>query len=89
MSLLERLPTELLEEIFLYCMNLDLPRSSPVIGGKLSSEVVYTRTVLAAFENTWEWYYTSPPDLPFSPIYGNDKLQVRVHCTIVSPNVLN
>ena len=79
MSLLERLPTELLEEIFLYSMNLDLPRSSPVIGGKLSSEVVYIRTVLAAFENTWEWYYASPPEFPFSPIHGDDKLDIPFH----------
>jgi hypothetical protein len=89
MSLLERLPTELLEEIFLYSMNLDLPRSSPVIGGKLSSEVVYIRTVLAAFENTWEWYYTSPPEFPFSPIHGDDKLQVRVNLQLRHHNVLN
>ncbi|KIN01490.1 hypothetical protein OIDMADRAFT_19303, partial [Oidiodendron maius Zn] len=78
MSLLERLPTELLEEIFFYSMNLDLPRSSPVIGGKLSSEVVYIQTVLAAFENTWEWYYASPPEFSFSPIHGDDKLQTSI-----------
>jgi hypothetical protein len=53
MSPLERLPTELIERIFFFCMNLDLPRSSPVIGGKLSSEVIYLRSVISAFGPTW------------------------------------
>lgn len=53
MSHLEKVPTELLVEIFLYSMNMDLPRSSPVIGAKLSSELIYTRTVIAAFGSTW------------------------------------
>jgi hypothetical protein len=77
MSPLERLPTELLVEVFLYCMNLNLPRSSPVIGGKLSSESVYTRTILAAFEDTWEEYYKSRKDTPSNRIQGDYKLQVR------------
>lgn len=79
MSSLEKLPTELLEKVFYYCMNLDLPRSSPVIGGKLSSEGVYVRTVLAAFDETWEdWYGKN-----FAPAFnvgftqGNPNLQVR------------
>jgi hypothetical protein len=53
MSNLERLPVELLEKIFLFCMNLDLPRSSPVIGGKLSSETTYNQTLINAFGPTW------------------------------------
>jgi hypothetical protein len=53
MSDLERLPVELLEKIFLFCMNLDLPRSSPVIGGKLSSEIIYSHTLINAFGPTW------------------------------------
>lgn len=57
MSNLEKLPTELLVEIFLYCMNIDLPRSSPVIGGKLTSELIYIRTVIEAFGPTWNEEY--------------------------------
>jgi hypothetical protein len=57
MSDLEKLPTELLEAVFLYCMNLDLPRSSPVIAGKLSSELMYSRTVIAAFGPTWDRWH--------------------------------
>ncbi|KAB8294966.1 hypothetical protein EYC80_006919 [Monilinia laxa] len=57
MSQLEKLPTELLETIFLYCLNLSLPACSPVIGGKLSSEPVYSKTIIAAFDPIWdEWY---------------------------------
>jgi hypothetical protein len=77
MSSLERLPTELLQEIFLHCMNLDLPRSSPVIGGKLSSESVYTQTILAAFEDTWETYYRTEKSEISLPLLGNHTLQVR------------
>ncbi|KAG9236068.1 hypothetical protein BJ875DRAFT_457351 [Amylocarpus encephaloides] len=54
MSRLEKLPTEVLELVYLYAMNIDLPRSSPIIGGKLSSESVYHQTILAAFGPTWD-----------------------------------
>jgi len=54
MSALEKLPTELLQHIFLYCLNLNLPRSSPVIGGSLSDKSMYLRVVLAAFEISWD-----------------------------------
>ena len=57
MSKIEKLPTELLVEIFLYSMNIELPRSSPVIGGKLTSELVYTRTIIATFGPTWDAGY--------------------------------
>ena len=57
MSLLERLPTEILETVFLYCLNLELPRASPVIAGKLSSEIVYFHTILSAFGPTWEKWH--------------------------------
>ncbi|QSZ36590.1 hypothetical protein DSL72_006470 [Monilinia vaccinii-corymbosi] len=57
MSQLEKLPTELLETIFLYCLNLSLPACSPVIGGKLSSEIVYSKTIIAAFDLIWDGWY--------------------------------
>jgi hypothetical protein len=57
MSLLEKLPTELLETIFLHSLNFELPRSSPVLGGKLSSNLIYTRILMAVFGPTWnEWH---------------------------------
>lgn len=76
MSQLEKLPTELLERVFFYCMNLDLPRCSPIIGGRLSSDAIYTRTILAAFEPTWEQYYTVRDGIP-PAVVGDSKLQVR------------
>lgn len=57
MSNLEKLPTELMVEIFFHSMNIDLPRSSPVIAGKLTSELVYIRTVIEVFGPTWKEGY--------------------------------
>lgn len=61
MSILERLPTELLEEIFLYCMNLNLPRASPIIAAKLSREAFYHKTIISAFGRTWYKNYCLIP----------------------------
>lgn len=74
MSLLERLPVELLETVYQYAMNLALPRSSPTIAGKLSSEMIYIKTASAVFEPTWQQWVrcmedeersTSPIDQAF------------------------
>lgn len=63
MSVLEKLPIELLEKVFLHCLNLDLPRSSPIIAGKLSSPMVFVQTVMAAFGPTWHGFVSvvQPP----------------------------
>ena len=42
---LEQLPTELLETIYLYNLNLSLPQASPIIGSKLASKHVKTQTL--------------------------------------------
>jgi hypothetical protein len=70
MSPLEKLPTELLEKVFLYCMNLELPRSSPVIAGKLSSDVVYLHMITAAFGPTWEIWHAHGR---FQSVKGNEQ----------------
>ena len=57
MSALERLPTELLQNVFLCCLSLNLPRASPVIAGKLSSPTMYSRTIMAAFGPTWDAWH--------------------------------
>ncbi|KAL2042623.1 hypothetical protein N7G274_004382 [Stereocaulon virgatum] len=49
-SRLELLPTELLEFVFFYCLNISLPRASPAIGQKLASTHVKYRLVLQAFD---------------------------------------
>ena len=46
MAPLERLPTEVLEDIFLYHLNISLPQASPIIGNKLASKHVKTQVVL-------------------------------------------
>lgn len=54
LSFLESLPTEILQTIFLYCLNLDLPRASPLLGAKLSNEHIYLQSVLLVFSPSWE-----------------------------------
>ncbi|KAG6245039.1 hypothetical protein E4U23_005693 [Claviceps purpurea] len=50
---LQDLPVELLESIFLYSMNLALPRSSPLLGAKLSGKATLSRVFMAAFHGIW------------------------------------
>ena len=49
LSALERRPVELLEKIFLYSLNVNLPRASPSLGGSLSREQVYRILILLPF----------------------------------------
>ncbi|KAG6116397.1 hypothetical protein E4U14_000252 [Claviceps sp. LM454 group G7] len=51
---LQNLPLELLESIFLYSMNLALPRSSPLLGAKLSGKATLLRMFMAAFHDIWD-----------------------------------
>ena len=48
-SILESLPVELLEMIFLYSLNVNLPRASPFLAGALSRERIYELLILLAF----------------------------------------
>jgi hypothetical protein len=57
MAALERLPTELLEKVFLFALNFELPRSSPIIAAKLSSQHMYTSAIINLFGPTWEKQY--------------------------------
>lgn len=62
LSWIERLPTEILEQIFLYALNISLPRSSPVISAKLSSEHTYRlfgRIIFGAFKDSHGNRYTT------------------------------
>jgi hypothetical protein len=52
-SLLEGLPTEILQRIFLFCINLELPRTSFILRDKLSTEIVYLRTLYEGFGPSW------------------------------------
>lgn len=49
LSRLESLPVELIEEIFLYSLNINLPRCSHLIAAAVSSERIYRALLLLAF----------------------------------------
>ncbi|KAL1970247.1 hypothetical protein VTN77DRAFT_5407 [Rasamsonia byssochlamydoides] len=48
-SLLECLPVELIEKIFLYALDINLPRASPTLAAAVSSERIYRVLILLAF----------------------------------------
>lgn len=54
MSALEKLPVEILQTIFILSLNCELPRASPIIGGKLTSKHAYLQALFAAFQETWD-----------------------------------
>ncbi|KAK2764988.1 hypothetical protein FQN54_008687 [Arachnomyces sp. PD_36] len=49
LSRLETLPVELIENIFLSCLDINLPRSSPYIAAALTSERIYRLLILLSF----------------------------------------
>ncbi|EAW08749.1 uncharacterized protein ACLA_096830 [Aspergillus clavatus NRRL 1] len=51
LSRLEALPVELIEKIFLYSLNVNLPRSSLALAAAMSSERIYRVLILLAFWN--------------------------------------
>ncbi|KAG6222120.1 hypothetical protein E4U25_000591, partial [Claviceps purpurea] len=57
---LQNLPVELLESIFLYSMNLALPRSSPLIGVKLSAKATRLQVFIMGFDDTWSQCFGIP-----------------------------
>ncbi|TGO88703.1 hypothetical protein BPOR_0146g00060 [Botrytis porri] len=79
MSELEKLPTEILEQIFFGCWNLSLPACSPVIGGKLSSAAVYNKIIITAFGPVWDRWYGQLLDPGLDLDYsGNSSLQSTI-----------
>lgn len=49
LSMLEALPVEIIEQIFFNCLNLNLPRASPVLATALSREHLYKLLINLAF----------------------------------------
>ncbi|CAG8090232.1 unnamed protein product [Penicillium salamii] len=49
LSMLEALPAEVIEQIFLHSLNLNLPRASPFLSRVLSREHMYRTLILLAF----------------------------------------
>ncbi|EEP78722.1 predicted protein [Uncinocarpus reesii 1704] len=56
-SRLESLPAELIEQIFLECLEFDLPRASPYLGAVLSTDLIYRGLILLSF-----WSDPDPAD---------------------------
>ncbi|KAJ6092381.1 hypothetical protein N7467_004350 [Penicillium canescens] len=59
LSILEALPVEVIEHIFLYSLELNFPRASPFLSRALSREHIYRALILLAF---WD----DPPSYPRS-----------------------
>ncbi|KAG6199647.1 hypothetical protein E4U50_007318 [Claviceps purpurea] len=57
---LQTLPVELLEIIFLYSMDLALPRASPLLGAKLSAKSTRLRAFMMGFHDTWDQCFGIP-----------------------------
>ncbi|KAG5917101.1 hypothetical protein E4U42_007385 [Claviceps africana] len=57
---LQSLPVELLESILLYSANLALPRSSPLLGAKLSGKATLLRLFIVVFHDTWDQCFGIP-----------------------------
>ena len=51
LSILETLPVEVIEKIFLYSLNLDLPRASSVLAAALSRDQTYSLLIILALWN--------------------------------------
>ncbi|EAS27541.3 uncharacterized protein CIMG_10146 [Coccidioides immitis RS] len=51
LSLLELLPVELIQQIFIECLELNLPRASPHLADVLSTSWVYSGLIMLAFWN--------------------------------------
>ncbi|KAI9739304.1 MAG: hypothetical protein M1834_007517 [Cirrosporium novae-zelandiae] len=62
-SSLEQLPSELIQKIFLQCLNFSLPRSSNRLGAILSGDYVYNNLCVLAFDRHM-WSARSFLDLP-------------------------
>ncbi|KAL4803271.1 hypothetical protein BDV18DRAFT_45482 [Aspergillus unguis] len=68
LSRLESLPVELIEKIFLYSMNINLPRCSDSIAATVSSERIYrVLMLLAFFDNDSARLVMSDSDSPGTP----------------------
>lgn len=85
---LESLPAELLESILLYSESLSLPRSSQIIGAKLSGKATLLRLFMMAFHDTWQQWFGIPKTQFQGPVAkvkelascdGDVLFQVRSH----------
>ncbi|KAK3330974.1 hypothetical protein B0H66DRAFT_545407 [Apodospora peruviana] len=59
-ALIEQLPTEILERIFILSANLNFPRSSLRLGLFLSHKSCLSELIVAVFSPTWELWFGCP-----------------------------
>ncbi|KAI0848471.1 hypothetical protein F5Y00DRAFT_238409 [Daldinia vernicosa] len=76
-SYLEKIPLEILERILWYSENVNLPRSSPLIGRLLSGRSTLRETFIVAFQPTWDAWFGCVGDRNDStrPTEGNPDFQ--------------
>lgn len=84
-SILESLPVELIERIFLYSLNVNFPRSSPVLSSAVSSERVYRVLVLLAFWDDSASASASGVDAVGTEGFGNGHVGEKMIWSILRP----
>lgn len=84
LSRLETLPVELMEKIFLYCLEVNLPRASPYVATSLTSERIYRLLILLSFwdnDHATQLSNYEPPDeilkmfrsITYKPLYTEER----------------
>ncbi|KAI8957740.1 hypothetical protein F5Y11DRAFT_71421 [Daldinia sp. FL1419] len=76
-SFLEKIPLEILERILWYSENINLARSSPLVGRLLSGRSTLRETFIVAFQPTWDVWFGCVGDRNDStrPTEGNPDFQ--------------
>ncbi|KAL3456071.1 hypothetical protein BJX64DRAFT_52148 [Aspergillus heterothallicus] len=82
LSRLEALPVELIEKIFLYSLNVNLPRSSRFLAGAVSSERIYRALTLLAF---WDDSTSEDTEPDTKPVPAARKMAAREISRILRP----
>ncbi|CCE34837.1 uncharacterized protein CPUR_08776 [Claviceps purpurea 20.1] len=83
---LQNLPLELLESIFLYSKNFALPRSSPLLGAKLSGKATLLRLFMVGFHDTWHKLFGIPvqEEASYPPFYAFPDNDVSLQFDLLS-----
>ncbi|KAJ5778854.1 hypothetical protein N7457_006574 [Penicillium paradoxum] len=83
-SRLEALPVEILQLIFLYCLEVNLPRASPRLSHALSTPLLYTWLIRLAFSSTnpgsRDGFFTPeflPPPLDFWALSWQERQKLQ------------
>ena len=77
-SVLEQLPTELLDNIFFFCLNISLPQASPILGRKLASHHVKSQLVLQVLSASSGDEYPVPLSYIIPTLPQHADLQSRI-----------